>query len=258
MHDNVDRNTEQFTFFLLQFNTVMMLIREMLNKVEEDHQSKLQQLDSIKVQQDSFFQSGENNKPISTDPFNFDAVSTTLPKNGDGTAVLSLDDKERLAFQKEQQQRLNNEQPLVPQTKPSLMANTKSSSQAKDLTSTLISANLNMLPRNQSFTSSSNSMSFANFNSQPIANRPASEHQLANSGSSKPNMSAFDSLIIPNLSQKATGQSLNAMKTDNFTSASSMNANSSLSFPIMNNVSNNQSSSSSKQLSKSELEEFLN
>lgn len=245
----------QITFFFLQFNTVMMLIREMLNKVEEDHQSKLQQLDSIKVQQDSFFQSSENNKPTSTDPFNFDAISTALPKNGDGAAVLSLDDKERLAYQKEQQHRLNNEQPLVPQAKSSLMTNTNSNNQAKDLTSTLISANLNMLPRNQSFTSSSNSMSFANFNSQPIVNRQASEQHLTNvNSSSKPNMSAFDSLVMPNLSQKASGQSLNAMKTVNSIGVSSMNA----SHFMNNNLSSNQSSLSSKQLSKSELEEFLN
>lgn len=236
----------------------MMLIREMLNKVEEDHQSKLQQLDSIKVQQDSFFQSSENNKSASADPFNFDALSTVVPKNGDGAVVLSLDDKERIAFQKEQQQRLNNEQPLVPQTKSSPMGSTNANSQAKDLTSTLISANLNMLPRNQSFTS--NSMSFANFNSQPIVNRPASEHLLTNNvNSSKPNMSAFDSLVIPNLSQKAT-QSLNAMKTvTTLSSSSSMNTGTSLNAsPFLNNVSTNQSSLSSKQLSKSELEEFLN
>lgn len=248
--------------FLTQFNTVMMLIREMLSKVEEDHQTKLQQLDSIKVQHDSFFTSSESNKPATSganfDPFNFNSVSAASPpqnlSNGSASGVLSLGDKERLAFQKEQQQRLNNEQPLIPQTNSSL-SNKNSSNQAKDLTSTLISANLNMLPKSSSssgFTSNISSTGFANFNTQPISHQGST--QLTNnsiSSNSKPNMSSLDSLVILNSGQsRITGQSLNAMK-------STVGAPSISSFA--NNVStNHQSSQSSKQLSKSELEEFLN
>ncbi|XP_017474626.1 PREDICTED: SCY1-like protein 2 [Rhagoletis zephyria] len=247
---------------LQQFNTVMMLIREMLSKVEEDHQTKLQQLDSIKVQHDSFFTSSESNKPATSganfDPFNFNSVSAALPpqnlSNGSASGVLSLGDKERLAFQKEQQQRLNSEQPLIPQTNSSL-SNKNSSNQAKDLTSTLISANLNMLPKSSSssgFTSNISSTGFANFNTQPISHQGST--QLTNnsiSSNSKPNMSSLDSLVILNSGQsRITGQSLNAMK-------STVGAPSISSFA--NNVStNHQSSQSSKQLSKSELEEFLN
>ncbi|OTF76817.1 SCY1-like protein [Euroglyphus maynei] len=45
---------------LQQYTTIMNLIREILNKIEEEHQAKIRQLDSIKVQQDSFFTTDNN------------------------------------------------------------------------------------------------------------------------------------------------------------------------------------------------------
>ena len=233
----------------------MLLIREMLSKIEEEHQSKLQQLDSIKVQHDNFFQNNTD-KTGNFDPFNFNtSVPDSLQKNStiNNSNSLSLDDKERIASQKEQLRRLNNEQPLVPQAPKSF---SQSNHKAKDLTSTLINANLNMLPSN-----SGNSLSNLSSNMDTTRTVQYSSNLLFNdppnaqfAPSRKPNLSAFDSLIISDLSQKPTGQSLNALKSSVGISATGPMA---TNFNAFNQSSISQTKSA-KQLSKSELDEFLN
>src|SRR5699024_1544245 len=106
--------------------------------------------------------------------------------------------------------RLNNEQPLVPESKTTSVSSSSAPprSQVKDLTSTLISANLNALP---------NTQNLSNFNSAPVfpsspINRPTNSQFSLPSNNSKPMLSALDSLVIPDLSQRTAVQSLNAMK----------------------------------------------
>lgn len=236
----------------------MSMIREMLCKVEEEHQQKLKQLDSIKVQQDSFFSNEQSTtQPNEQSNFSFDIFDAKQIKEESSTIVsdvkkstnfMSLDEKERAVLQMEQNQRLKNEKPLF-EEKCSL--STSVSSQPKDLTTSLINANLNLMAKS--------------------TNRPLNEYclkhpNLFNSVSttqqSMPKMAALDNLYIPNLSQKPINQSLNSMisnQTNSFIRPSNTLNNSAFpigSQPVMYNTAN--SVRSTKQLTKSELDEFLN
>ena len=102
----------------------MNLIRDILNRIEEEHQAKLRQLDSIKVQQDSFFTAPDKSSDTKSqqqpfDPFKLNESldnNTNQASNADlnkNFSTLSLDEKERLAFQKEQAERLKSEQMLM-------------------------------------------------------------------------------------------------------------------------------------------------
>lgn len=240
----------------------------MLSKVEEEHQSKLQQLDSIKVKQDSFFQGTDKSVSNSNfDPFNLNGDTNSIATlNGESTSnsnCLSLQEKERIATQKEQQRRLNNETPLIPQPKPLVRGSgTTCDGQTKDLTNTLINANLNMLPNRSIGNDSSKLSNLASYNSISTfsaLSKPPNE-QFA---SIKPNMSPFDSLVLPNLSQKGTAQSLNTLKNSggngirlgNSLQSSTLISTSLNASPLMGHRAQTQPS---KQLSKSELDEFLN
>lgn len=236
---------------LNQYNTVVMLIHEMLSKIEEEHQAKLQQLDSIKVQQDSFFQQQTNENGIknfstNSDPFDLSsndqsATSVPIPQNKN----LSLEDKERIANQQEQLKRLNNEQPLFPQTKPnfSTLNTHNNNSQAKDLTSTLINANLNMFPSNN------------------VASKPMTSSTFTSKPQSRINTDVFDSLVTSNINGRVQPQSLNALSKNSSNNSNQFNSltMSMNSQPFVNlNTKNSNPNQSTKQLSKTELEEFLN
>lgn len=238
----------------------------MLSKVEEEHKSKLQQLDSIKVKQDSFFQGTDKPTPNANfDPFNLNgdtnSFATLNGESNSNTSCLSLQEKERIATQKDQQRRLNNEAPLIPQPKPLVSGpGATCDGQMKDLTNTLINANLNMLPNRSIGNDSSKLSNLASFNSISTfstLSKPPNE-QFA---SIKPNMSPFDSLVLPNLSQKGTAQSLNTLK--NSSGNGTLLGNSLQSSTLMSTSLNaspmmGHRTQPSKQLSKSELDEFLN
>ncbi|KAI2802790.1 SCY1-like protein 2 [Blomia tropicalis] len=174
---------------LNQYNTVVMLIHEMLSKIEEEHQAKLQQLDSIKVQQDSFFQqqtneNGIKNFPTNLDPFDLSsndqsATSVPIPQNKN----LSLEDKERIANQQEQLKR-----------------------QAIDLTSTLINANLNMFPSNN------------------VASKPMTSSTFTSKPQSRINTAVFDSLVTTNINGRVQPQSLNALSKNSSNNSNQFNS----------------------------------
>ena len=237
----------------------MLLIREMLNKIEEDHQTKLQQLDSLKIRQDSLFiTNNDSTKNNNLDYFSLNCDNTTETSNFNN---LTLNDKERIAFQKEQQRRLNAEKPLVPETRTLNSLVNDSSLKAKDLTSTLINKNLNMLPNNLG--SMRNNFSLSNIsNPKQYDNNFNSTNSFQTSlasSSKKSDLSTFDSFVSSNLSQNITPK--NSAMNLNGTSITNLNSNLNL-WPSNNNVlisnNNTQNLPPSKQLSKSELEEFLN
>ena len=245
----------------------MTLIREMLNKVEEEHQGKLRQLDSIKVQQDSFLQnqaplpSNSTNLQSSSnifDAFQNESSSTTSEVNKD-LSFLSLDEKERLANEKEQLKRMTNEAPLQPK-----VMNERSGTKQeapKDLTSSLINSNLNML------NSSTSSNRYSAFQSSPIMSTSHSQpnfgaFQQSQTQNATPNYSALDNIMMPGGFNKAPVQSMNAMK-NNQQQFQSSNFSAFNSQPMMKpnyniNTNSNSSTTPSKALSKSELDEFLN
>ncbi|XP_054159114.1 SCY1-like protein 2 [Oppia nitens] len=285
---------------LQQFQTIMSLIRDMLCKVEDEQQIKLQQLNSIKSQQDSLFNSTVN---ITRKSPTFDSLSSftiTTPgaiehnySNRSATA-LSLEDKERLAKQNEQNERLSSQSTLVPQTaKP-----VTESHQPKDLTSTLMNSNLtnlslNSRPQqsfNNSFTSPMNSQFSTSFPIQ--TNSVQFPNTVTNAFHAMPiqqqtvrtNMSSFDNLVIPELKKPMNAQSSqpmgtmtmnpisnsmannwttnsNSFVTNNTTnlgfSGNQLNSNTSFGAFIDSNSTLNSSQKTTKPLSKSELEDFL-
>ena len=256
----------------------MVLIREMIGKVEDEQLIKLEQLNSIKNQQQTLFNSGNNltkiSPSVSLDGFDgFPDIQLNQNRNVNSSSGLSLEEKERLAREKEQNEILKSQTTLIPQPvkKPE-------THKPKDLTSTLINSNLSNLSLNPSMNLSSmnnpqSSMSL-NYNSnvpsqllnqfQPFQ----SSHQQFNSFNQniKPsvtsNTSALDNLVIPDL-KKSHPQPMKSMIS---TSSNSNNSNNSSGWPpIGSNLMGNQlpnynsnSTKTTKTLSKSELDDFLN
>jgi hypothetical protein len=263
----------------------MSLIREMLSKIEEEHQIKLEQLNSIKVQHQSLFNS------VKTSPTNptYDQLSNTTtissPITNSNTSALSLEDKERLVKQKEQNERLRTQSPLTPQPVKQL-----ETPKPKDLTSTLITSNLSNLSLNSrqnsvqqnynpsysmSFTSPMNSQFNNEFNSfQFQPQNQTNSFQTPGQQPLRPNLSAFDKLVIPDLKKPMNSQSqpirtmntpLNTLGNSNWTT-NTINNNSTngtqLGFTQQNTyfggfVDSTSNSRQAKQLSKSELDDFL-
>lgn len=135
---------------LNQFNSFMVVIREMLSRMEAEHKTKLEQLHVMQEQQRSIntnpgSQSEEaKSPPSSTNQIDdiFGSSGVNGKENGSSAATsqpnrmsLTLEEKQRLAKEQEQAAKLRNQQPLAPQSiKPSTSSNT----QAKDLTSSLL------------------------------------------------------------------------------------------------------------------------
>ncbi|XP_056132319.1 SCY1-like protein 2 [Lampris incognitus] len=135
---------------LNQFNSFMMVIRDMLNRMEAEHKTKLEQLHVMQEQQRSMTISSQGNQSEETkstpSPGNqiddiFGSTGVNGKENGSSAPAsqpnrmsLTLEEKQRLAKEQEQAAKLRNQQPLAPQTvKPAT-----TTSQAKDLTSSLL------------------------------------------------------------------------------------------------------------------------
>uniref|UniRef100_A0A667YT96 SCY1 like pseudokinase 2 n=1 Tax=Myripristis murdjan TaxID=586833 RepID=A0A667YT96_9TELE len=138
---------------LNQFNSFMVVIRDMLSRMEAEHKTKLEQLHVMQEQQRSMNISNQGNQSEETkstpSPGNQvrgqERDQRRLVKSQDFTWILfeeslrmslTLEEKQRLAKEQEQAAKLRNQQPLAPQTvKPAT-----STTQAKDLTSSLLNS----------------------------------------------------------------------------------------------------------------------
>ncbi|XP_047431548.1 SCY1-like protein 2 isoform X2 [Mugil cephalus] len=150
---------------LNQFNSFMVVIREMLGRMEAEHKTKLEQLHVMQEQQRSLniTNPGHPSEEVKSPPSShqiddiFGSTGVNGKENGSAAAAaasqpnrmsLTLEEKQRLAKEQEQAAKLRSQQPLAPQAmKPASTAN----AQTKDLTSSLLN---NM--------TSLNSMSLAN------------------------------------------------------------------------------------------------
>ncbi|KAK3576147.1 hypothetical protein CHS0354_016306 [Potamilus streckersoni] len=184
---------------LSQFNAYMSVIKEMIERVETDHRSKLEQLDQMKQEQKSLEITkvvGQQDDSVLIKDIVPDqpqtmmdqflsgyGISNVLKRTGDGsgdrsdsrlTALsgivpngttpqeqkttkvpLTLEDKQRMAKQKEQEQLVKAQKPLQPKSTSSSVnpaaASNKSNSntQVKDLTTSLMNSNImGMQPSN--------------------------------------------------------------------------------------------------------------
>lgn len=140
---------------LNQFNSFMMVIRDMLSRMEAEHKTKLEQLHVMQEQQRSINITNPGEEVKSPPTSQIDDIFGSAAVNGKeiGSAAaaaqpnrmsLTLEEKQRLAKEQEQAAKLRSQQPLAPQAvKPASSTNTK----AKDLTSSLLNnmASLNSL-----------------------------------------------------------------------------------------------------------------
>ncbi|PNF41917.1 SCY1-like protein 2 [Cryptotermes secundus] len=152
---------------LNQFNALMTVIKEMVSRVEGEHRTKLEQLNSIQQESKSVsINLSTNNNPsqlvpapqpqseldqmfsgLGLDSFiggnEKNETSKTPQVNGNinSSTSLSLQDKQRLVMQQETQQRLQAQPVLT----PSAPAQSKAQTSVKDLTATLVESNLNQI-----------------------------------------------------------------------------------------------------------------
>uniref|UniRef100_A0A8C2DZS3 Protein kinase domain-containing protein n=1 Tax=Cyprinus carpio TaxID=7962 RepID=A0A8C2DZS3_CYPCA len=142
---------------LNQFNSFMAVIKEMLNRMEAEHKTKLEQLHIMQEQQRSLnitnhmnqSEETKNTPSPATQVRNIDEIfggssgsaGVNGKESGSSSAVsqpsrvsLTLEEKQRLAKEQEQAAKLRSQQPLAPQSiKPAT-----TTPQAKDLTSSLM------------------------------------------------------------------------------------------------------------------------
>ncbi|NXA73867.1 SCYL2 protein, partial [Thryothorus ludovicianus] len=160
---------------LNQFNSFICVIRDMLNRLEAEHKTKLEQLHVMQEQQKSLDianqMSGSEEARSSSTGNQIDKVfnnGTDLLTSGSDSkenemssiqrkASLTLEEKQKLAKEQEQAQKLKSQQPLKPQA----TTVTPPVKQTRDLTDTLIDnmSSLTSHPINQAQAASSNSFS---------------------------------------------------------------------------------------------------
>lgn len=134
---------------LNQFNSFMVVIRDMLSRMEAEHKTKLEQLHVMQEQTRTLNISNQGNQSEETKSLPntgnqmddiFGSTTVNGKEHGSSASVpnrmsLTLEEKQRLAKEQEQAAKLRSQQPLAPQTvKPA----STSSSQTKDLTSSLL------------------------------------------------------------------------------------------------------------------------
>ncbi|XP_068256712.1 SCY1-like protein 2 isoform X2 [Nyctibius grandis] len=161
---------------LNQFNSFICVIKDMLNRLEAEHKTKLEQLHVMQEQQKSLDianQMSVSEEARSSSTCNqidkvFNTSGTDLLTSGSDNnenemsskqrkASLTLEEKQKLAKEQEQAQKLKSQQPLKPQA----TAITPPVKQTKDLTDTLIDnmSSLTSHSINKAKVASSNSFS---------------------------------------------------------------------------------------------------
>lgn len=148
---------------LSQFNAMMVLVKDMINRVETEHRTKLEQLTSIQKESSSLkFQSQNQLVPNAKSPsknesddvfsnLGLEQFLNDLEESSNDTATggmsmstssssMSLQEKQRLTQQQEQNLRLQSQAAITP--KPAAL---KINNKPKDLTTSLMDNNLSQL-----------------------------------------------------------------------------------------------------------------
>lgn len=164
---------------ITQFNSIMAMIKDMLHRVETEHRTKIEQLNSIKNESHDFdLRSKENPAPLvlsgksptteieaSFSNLHFDNnFGTTAPEFSASSILgssskLSLADKQRFVAQQEMCQRMQAQSPIIP-----VAISMKTPTKPKDLTSTLIESNLNQMKSSTSWQATKNATGSSNYN----------------------------------------------------------------------------------------------
>ena len=242
-----------------QFNTIMSLIKEVVNKVEAEQRIKVEQLSEMREQQSM-------------------AVMSYSSHSNTKSSLDAVNGFNKISFKDEPEAKRSSptsNKPIMSSIEPSKQSTSRSQThQPKDLTSSLIDTNLTNLASKPTVTQPFNPMTALSTERFPplVPQAPssvfASSYVAPNQFSMNPvirpqpssNMSAFDSLSLGNLSVKSSTNKvpMNSMKTPS-SSQSGFMSQSSLSSSVLHPMSSNLSPSkpTSGQLSKSDLEELL-
>lgn len=257
---------------LSQFNAMMTLVKDMINRVETEHRTKLEQLTSIQKESNTLkFQSQTQLVPNAKSPSKNDADDVfsnlgleqflnDMEESGHNqpsssvmstsSSSMSLQDKQRLTQQQEQNQRLNSQAAITP--KPAAL---KITNKPKDLTTSLMDNQLSQLKLAHN-TASNNNTWFNTTNTQhssfgslqSTVSPPPASNQRPTVSKKNDDWGAFDDLL-PSKKEKVP---LNQLKTSNsqptgFVQSSTSNN----SFGGMSNRKNN------NELSADDIMEFL-
>uniref|UniRef100_A0A1B6C9B0 Protein kinase domain-containing protein n=1 Tax=Clastoptera arizonana TaxID=38151 RepID=A0A1B6C9B0_9HEMI len=122
---------------LNQFNAIIAVIKEMVNRVETEHRVKLEQLNSIQNEQKALDSSMNLPPPAQLE---IEQILGMKSPSGD-IKTFTIDDKQRFIREQEATQRLHSE----PAINPSKATVVKPLPQTRDLTSTLMENNLNQM-----------------------------------------------------------------------------------------------------------------
>ena len=262
---------------LTQFNAMMSLVKDMINRVENEHRTKLEQLTSIQKESNSLkFQSQTNLVPNAASPaknqsdeifsnLGLEQFLNDMEESGNGnqassvgmstsSSSMSLQEKQRLTHQQEQNQRLQTQAAITPKPAPLKITN-----KPKDLTTSLMDNQLSQLKLAHNTSSNNNSWfntSTSSFTAQSNPNSSVASFATSPNATQQPTVSkknddwgAFNDLV-PN--SKKGKVSMNQLKTSNsqptgFVQTSSSNN----SFGGLNNRKNN------NELSADDIMEFL-
>lgn len=262
---------------LTQFNAMMTLVKDMINRVEGEHRTKLEQLTNIQKESDSLkFQSANQLVPNAKSPTKNESddvfsnlgleqflndmeesgnVATSPTGMSTSSSSMSLQEKQRLTQQQEQNQRLQSQASITPKQAALKIAN-----KPKDLTTSLVDNNLSQLKitnskssnNNTWFNNSTNSLnsqsaqsnSFGNFQA-PVTSPSSNQRPLVSKKTD--DWGAFDDLL-PSKKEKVP---LNQMRgSSSQPSGFVVSSNSNNNFGGLSNRKNNE-------LSADDIMEFL-
>jgi SCY1-like protein 2 len=216
---------------LQQFNAMMALVKDMLNRMETEHRTKLEQLTSIQKESNALkFQSQNQlvpnakspSKSASDDVFSnlgLEQFLNDLEESANeqpsgmstSSSSMSLQEKQRLTQQQEMNQRLQSQPAIAPKQAPLKIAN-----KPKDLTTSLLDNNLSQLKLAHGASASNNNTWFNSttntWNQQQTQNSNFITSPTSSSTKKNDDWGAFDDLL-PNA--KKGKVPLNQLKTSN-------------------------------------------
>lgn len=253
---------------LNQFNSIMVLVKDMIQRVESEHRTKLEQLTNIQKESNALkFQSQTQLVPNAKSPskspsddvfsnLGLEQFLNDMEENGGGndsnagnnnsmstsSSSMSLQEKQRLTQQQELNQRLNSQPSIAPKQAPLKITN-----KPKDLTTSLMDNQLNQLKLTHTMPNNNNTW----FNPQSTNNNnntmPTSTSAQWNPASKKDDdWGAFDDLL-PNSNKKKVA--MNQMKMSSSQPINLMH--------LSNNSNNSVSNRKKNELSADDIMEFL-
>lgn len=210
-----------------QYAAVMSLIRDLVDRVEEEHKAKLEQLSNIQNEQRSALQISMSDNHVlksgqlisSSTTSELDQVFNGLglesytcgSKNASSIAAskssLTLSEKQQMIRSSQQVSQMASQPQLRPLSSTTAMSSSTRTSvttaTSKDLTSTLMAKNVNQLQYSQTFSGPLQNPY------QPQQWRP--QMMMQQPSLSKPDLSAFDSLLPNSKSSVSSKVPMNSL-----------------------------------------------